>query len=354
MLLDEDLLMASNKCKRGVSWKSSTQMYYTRRLAWLARAKNNLRNKTYRHKKQYEFTIHERGKLRLIKASHISDRVIQKAFNETVLKPALYPRLIYDNCASQPGKGTEFCLERLKCHLQRHYRKYGNNGHVLLIDFTNYFGNIDKNILIEKVSRYVASDDLALFKIMLNDGGKGLGLGSEVNQTAAIFYASGLDHFIKEKLGVKGYCRYMDDLILIHRERTYLKHCLSEIVRVCDELKIAVNPKKCKIINLKNDSFTYLKKNIRLTDSGKIKMRPIRKNTTARKKRIKRQKELLESGKITMDGIIQSYISWRGYATKYDIKQETLKEIDNLFKEKFGEDALNAVLVKFKKGQRHE
>ena len=349
LLLFEDLLEPSTKCKRGVSWKSSTQLYYMKRLAWISRAKNSLDNGTYKPKKQYEFTIHERGKLRLIKASHISDRVIQKAFNEKILKPALYPRLIYDNSASQKGKGTDFCLNRLKCHLQRHYRKYGNNGYALLIDFSNYFGNVDKSILIEKVSRYITGDDLELFKTMQNDG-EGLGLGSEVNQTSAIFYANDLDHFIKEKLRIKGYCRYMDDLILIHPNRRYLEYCLKEIAKICSTLKIVVNPKKCKIVNLKTDCFTYLKKRIRLTDSGKVIMRPINANIKARKRRIKRQKELLDSGKMTMGSIMQSYISWRGYTTKYDIKHKTLKEIDNLFEENFGEDALNAVLIKFKKG----
>ena len=118
----------------------------------------------------------------------------------------------------------------------------------------------------------------------------------------------------------------------------------------CSALKIVVNPKKCKIVNLKTDCFTYLKKRIRLTDSGKVIMRPINANIKARKRRIKRQKELLDSGKMTMGSIMQSYISWRGYATKYDIKHKTLKEIDNLFEENFGKDALNAVLIKFKKG----
>lgn len=36
-----------------------------------------------------------------------------------------------------------------------------------------------------------------------------------------------LDHFIKEKLGIKGYARYMDDGYLIHPSKEYLKECLT-------------------------------------------------------------------------------------------------------------------------------
>ena len=40
---------------------------------------------------------------------------------------------------------------------------------------------------------------------------RGLGLGNQTSQTAAILYASSLDHWVKERWRVKGYGRYMDD-----------------------------------------------------------------------------------------------------------------------------------------------
>lgn len=150
----EDLLEASKKCKRNVAWKSSTQMYTMNRLMWAASTKKKLNNGTYTPKRYNEFKIHERGKLRTIRSVHISDRVVQKAFNEKTLKPKTYPSLINRNCASQPGKGTTAQLEGLKEDLRRHYRKYGRKGYVLLIDFTNYFGNIDKEILTEKTEAF--------------------------------------------------------------------------------------------------------------------------------------------------------------------------------------------------------
>lgn len=349
LISKEALLEASRKCKCGVSWKASTELYYIKRLAWLANAEAEINDGTYRPKKCVEFKIHERGKLREIKAYHISDRVVQKAFNEEVLKPALYPRLIYDNCASQKGKGTDFCLDRLKCHLQRYYRKYGNNGFVLLLDFTNYFGNVDKALLVENAKKYLTEEETEFLKILLDDGGSGLGLGSEVNQTAAMYYASYIDHFIKEKLRIKGYLRYNDDLLLIYQDRKYLEYCLEEIRKLCEKGHIVLKPSKCKIVNLKSDSFQYLKKTIRLTDSGKVIMRPINKNITARKRKIKHQKELYDKGVMDLGNITQSYTAWRGYALHYDIKRETLSEVDALFKECFGQDAYDIVINRFRK-----
>ena len=50
-----------------------------------------------------------------------------------------------------------------------------------------------------------------------------------------IFFVDRIDSLIKEKLRVKGYVRYMDDFILIHRDKRYFQYCLEEINKVCNE-----------------------------------------------------------------------------------------------------------------------
>lgn len=330
----EDLLEASKKCKRNVAWKSSTQMYTMNRLMWAASLKEKLDRGIYRPKRYHEFQIHERGKLRVIHSVHISDRVVQKAFNEKVLKPKTYPSLINRNCASQPGKGTKAQLDGLKEDLRRHYRKHGQKGYILLIDFTNYFGNIDKEILIEKLK--LDPDDEKLFRAFTKDE-EGLSLGSEVNQTGAIFYTSGLDHFVKERLRVKGYGRYMDDSYLIHEDKKYIEHCRDEIFRECDKLKIQINPKKVKLIQL-SDQFTFLKKRIRLTESGKVTMRPIKDNFKRRRRNLKTQKRLLDEGKMTGSQIETSYKTWRSYAVKNGAPKKTIKSMDRLYQSLFGKE----------------
>lgn len=78
-------------------------------------------------------------------------------------------------------------------------------------------------------------------------GDIGLGIGSQISQVLALASANELDHFVKEKLHIKYYGRYMDDGYLIHRDKKYLAHCLEEIQAVCDKLGIVLNRKKTKI-----------------------------------------------------------------------------------------------------------
>lgn len=330
----EDLLEASKKCKRNVAWKASTQMYTLNRLMWVASLKQRLDTGTYKAKRYNEFKIHERGKLRVIHSVHISDRVVQKAFNEKVLKPKTYPSLINRNCASQPGKGTTAQLDGIKEDLRRHYRKHGRRGYILLIDFTNYFGNIDKEILTEKLK--LSPEEENLFRQFTKDG-NGLSLGSEVNQTGAIFYASSLDHYIKERLRIKGYGRYMDDSYLIHEDKAYLEQCRDEIFKECDKLKIKINPQKVKMIKL-TDQFTFLKKRIRLTETGKIIMRPTKDNFKRRRRNLKTQKQLFDEGKMTNEQIETSYKTWRSYAASNGAPKKSIKSMDGLYKDLFGKE----------------
>ena len=314
-----------------MSWKSSTQSYMLKRLIWVSNTHNRIRTKTYKTKGYNEFTIHERGKPRLIRSCHISDRTVQKTFNETVLKPKVYPRLIYDNSASQQSKGIDFALRRLKVHLCKFYRKHGNNGYALLLDFKNYFGNIDKEVLIAKLSKILEPGELEIMKIFLSDDKNGLGLGSEVNQTCAIFYANDLDHFIKEKLRIKYYARYMDDSYLIHNDKMYLEYCLEEIKKICERDGIILNERKCKIINLRTDNLNFLKKQVKLTDSGKVIIRPIKRNCIRRKHRLVEQSKLLKRGIISQRNLDDSYKSWRGFIAKYNTPYYLLNEIDKLY-----------------------
>lgn len=114
---------------------------------------------------------------------------------------------------------------------------------------------------------------------------------------------------------------------------------------MCNDLKLEVNPKRTKITPFKNGSFEYLKKRIMITKSGKVVMRLTRKNITKRRKRMQKQKALLDAGEISYHSIKQSYQAWRAYADRYN-SHETIKGMDSIFKELFKEEIMEAEYVK--------
>lgn len=100
---------------------------------------------------------------------------------------------------------------------------------------------------LEKEKKIKEIEDLPEYK-----KGKGFPIGNMSSQIFAIAYLNELDHYIKEKLKIKYYIRYMDDGILIHEDKEYLRYCLKCISEILQKYKLNLNVKKTKIDSLNN------------------------------------------------------------------------------------------------------
>jgi RNA-directed DNA polymerase len=162
----------------------------------------------------------------------------------------------------------------------------------------------------------------------------GIPIGNQSSQLFAILALSPLDHFIKERLGIKYYGRYMDDFYLIHHDKEYLKQCKKDIAMFLAPTGMELN-EKTQIFPLKN-GIDFLGFHIYLTETGKTiwKIRRVSKNNMSRK--LKKFRKLLDKGLITKESIHQSYQSWRGHALRGNC-YHLVKQMDDLYKELFEE-----------------
>lgn len=326
---------SADEAMKGVDWKASVQRYNGSRLLNIYRTHEKLVKGEDIRKGFICFDLMERGKLRHIKSVHFSERVVQKSICKNALYPVLTNSLIYDNGASQKGKGTHFALKRLEVHLRRHIHRHGREGGILLIDFSDYFGSIDHEVLKDIYYKSFRDERLLILAISFIDafGDIGLGLGSETSQINAVAFRSPVDHYIKEKLGIKGYGAYMDDSYLIHESIEYLEECLEKIKVFCEQYGIRLNLKKTKICDLKH-GFTYLKTRFYITESGHIIKKPCRKAITRERRKLKKQAKLLSEGILTFADIRCSYASWRGSMVHRDAYR-TINSMDKLFNRLF-------------------
>jgi hypothetical protein len=286
-----------------------------------------------------EFDLFERGKTRHIRSVHISERVVQKCLCDQVLVPVLSRSLIYDNGASLKNKGVHFSIRRMITHISKYYRTNGrsNKGYALSIDFSRFFDSIRHDVLLKKISEYIT--DPQLFKLIKDfvtvfGDNVSLGLGSQVSQICAISYPSILDHYIKEKLRIKYYGRYMDDLYLIHQDKNYLKYCLREIVRICGDIGIKVNLKKTRISSLEN-GFVFLKGRYSLAENGRVIRLPCRASTTRMKRKLHKFRSLAEKQRITSADIYRAYQSWRNTFRRRFDAYFRVKSMDDLYSRLF-------------------
>jgi hypothetical protein len=334
----DNLYDAFKAAQKGVAWKESVQRYEANLLKNIAETRKKLLAGESIQNGFVEFDLHERGKVRHIKSVHISERVAQKCLCDQVLVPILTRTLIYDNGASVKGKGLHFAITRLITHLSRFYRKHqSNNGYALVVDFSKFFDSIDHIILFRLLDEQIQDEktrELTRRFISVFGAGKSLGLGSQVSQIAAVFYPSPLDHYIKEVLQIKYYGRYMDDLYLIHRDRSYLVFCLERIRDFCGELKITINDKKTKIVSLAK-GMLFLKGKYSLLPSGKVLRRPCKESALRQRRKLKKFKALLNEGKMSVEDIRNAYQSWRGNFMRRFDAYHTVRRMDALYNELF-------------------
>lgn len=347
-------------CKNNVMWKSSVQNYMRNLEYNVSETLYLLEIDKFKFRNTYEFYIFERGKLRHIKSIQIRERVVQKVLCLYCLNPLFYPKFIYDNGASTKDKGLNFAINRMKTMIQRHYRQYGTDGYVLLFDFKDYFGSISHEIALNMIKTEVKDDRLIKLikesieiyttKEQVDD--VGIGLGSELSQFIALLFANPIDHLIKDDMAFKNYIRYMDDGWVLAKTKEELKDLLKAIQKMCEKYKLNLNHKKTRIVPL-NKGFTFLKKKVSLANNGSITINISSDSVTRERKKLKKLKNKMLEGVITIKEIEGSYISWRGFAKQFD-SYDTIQRMNQLFEELFGYIPVDKKTRKKKKKRKVE
>lgn len=307
-LLDPYLYMDANKvCKKGVSWKSEVILYNMNEPFSSIRLVKKLEDFNFKREPLKNFQVNERGKVRDIQAPRYNERVQQRVLCEQILHRLIDHYLIYDNGASQKGKGVSFTRKRLKEHFRSWYRENGNSGYILKMDFSKYFENIQHD-KIQKLLEYYIKDKRLIDLIMsfINQYSKGLGLGSQVSQDLAILFTIPIDNLVKNKLRKKYYARYMDDSYCFCKTKEEAKEVLRQIYLACQKLGIIINFKKTKIIKL-SSPFTFMHRKYILTKTGKLLIYCDKKSIKREKRKLSKLKKLN-----LKEAILQSFNSWYG------------------------------------------
>ena len=307
------LKVAYYKSKHGVAWKTSVLKY----------GENILRNSYIAHQRLIrgddvrrgfvKFWINERGKKRFIQSVHISERVVQKALCDQALVPVIEKSLIYDNAASQKGKGTEFSSQRLVRALRRYYRRYGNDGYVVIGDAHAFFDSLRHDVVRANAERYFTDQRVIDLQMQFIDAfDHGLGLGSQVSQIHAVAYCNSIDHYATEILRPFAYLRYMDDWIAICCTKDEAHRLLEAVEPRYQAIGIELNRKKTQIVKISR-GFTWLKDRIYLTETGKVIRKPCREKPARDRRKIKKLAVMLRAGEISYADVRSFAGSVKGY-----------------------------------------
>jgi len=181
------------------------------------------------------FTVYD-PKLRSICAAFFPERVLHHAVMN-VCEPVFESKGLYDSYACRKGKGSHKAIIRAQGYAEQF-------GWYLKVDVKKYFDSVDHSVMMELLSHYFKDRPLLLlFQKLLDtyhlEPGKGMPIGNLISQHLANVYLTGFDHFIKEVRRIKGYVRYMDDMLFFGHTKEYLKNEIKKITSyLCEELQL--------------------------------------------------------------------------------------------------------------------
>jgi RNA-directed DNA polymerase len=201
-------------------------------------------------------------KAREIHAPPFRDRIVHH-WLVPQLEATYEAAFIFDSFSNRIGKGTHAAVDRLSDFMRQVHSGQGG-GWYLQLDIRNFFNSIHRPTLyamlkarmerhaIAVVARrathallrhspiaggvnFIGNDaeraNVPAHKRLENAApGCGLAIGNLSSQFFANVYLDALDQFVKHELRAPRYLRYVDDMVLIHRDRNQLQTWYTAIV----------------------------------------------------------------------------------------------------------------------------
>ena len=290
----EKLMQAHIKSRKGKGYRNEIIKFNLKQEEYIIWLLEQLKTKKYKHGGYTTFYVTE-PKLRKIEKSKYIDRIVHRWVVDNFLEPAFVPQFISTSYACLKNKGMhKACLDVQKT--MKHCKKIWNNYYIIKMDVRKYFDSIDKNILYKIISKKIQDEKLLkVIKqiIYSTEGAKGQPIGNYTSQVFANIYLNEIDQYIKHKLHIKYYFRYLDDSIVIEKEKQQAINVLEKISKFLEEnLQLKLN-KKTQIFKGKQGvNFCGYKINeyrMKIRDKGKRKL----------KNKVKKLKQQVKNGVIT-------------------------------------------------------
>lgn len=347
--LDKILKIYNEEVSKKVKNKKKINEFEKYKITYLESIYNVLTKGNYKPLRYNIFLIKE-PKYRIIMSQGIYDKVINHYIAKYVLENKLSKYLDIRNVATRKNMGSSYGIDLLIKYIEKLKRKT-NEFYILKLDISKYFYSIDhevlKSLLIDKLTKeeyyfiekiidstnenYVNNKiiniknkelinnpnrEKEIKELPIYEKGKGLCIGSMTNQFLAIFYLYKLHNYIIHKLKLKYTVIYMDDYIIMHEDKEYLKTCLKEIESILNNVyKLKLNAKKTKITSSK-EGFVFLQYKFKIINNKTIIK--LRKETLIKiKKKIKKNNYLFSINKKEFKTLFSSINNYKN-SFKYD------------------------------------
>ena len=369
ILCDANNLYKAYKASiKGSKWKETTQRFMMNFLRYIFDIQEDILNRTLQNGPVQEFSLSERGRVRLITSIPIRDRIVRHVLCDDILLPEVKKHIIYDNCASIKGRGISQQRNRFEVHLRKFYKLYGNEGWILFGDFSKFYDNIIHEIAKRELLSLFDDDEFINWLLTLIFDGfkidvsymsdeeyamceetlfnkleyraipkselrgskwmaKSVNIGDQLSQIIGIYYPNRIDTYVKYVRSQKFYGRYMDDWYIMNTSKEELMDLLDNISAIAKELGIHINMKKTRIVKI-SSTYKFLQIKYSLTKDGKVIKRINPSRVTSMRRKLKKLAVKVKAGELSYENIENMFRGWMGSYYKLLSKQQRTNLIE--------------------------
>lgn len=279
----DDIYMAYEDCRRRKKNTKGAMEYEPNALFDLIDLCDEINNRTYKLCPSECFVVKYPIPREVFCAS-FRDRIVQHLVYRE-LNPYIERVIINDTASCRIGKGTDYAIRRVATFVRRETENYTDieNTSFLKMDISGFFMSINRQLLLQKVLWVVDNKYRGAYKevlhyllpiIILSDvtegairlspisdwdlippnktlfgNTRGLPIGNITSQLFANFYLNDIDHFVKSRH--KSYVRYVDDMIVVDKDKEKLRETKRLVNEKLGEYGMKLNNKKSIVSDVK-------------------------------------------------------------------------------------------------------
>lgn len=339
----------------------------------LYRLATAIHNRKYKPRPSVAFII-EKPVKREVFAADFEDRIVHHLIHRC-LNPIVEKKLIHDTYSCRVKKGTLFGIHRMDHFIRSCSNNYKKEVFFLKIDVSAYFMSMQHTVIYEQVlallpieketylglpkelllyllkitvhhnvkenckmkSNITAWKDLPKNKSLFGvPNGVGLPIGNLTSQLFGNIYLNDFDHFVKKELKINYYGRYVDDMVFVHQDKTFLESLIPQLRNKLASVGLELHPNKI-VLKSVSEGLPFL---------GQI-IKPYRKYLASRTKNnfyraiTNVNQQLLENEMLTNQEIqkiqarANSYLGTLSKANTYRLRNAMMKKLYPQFYQRF-------------------
>jgi len=225
----DNLVAAHRRARSGKRNRLDVVAFEQDEWANLGALQMELLHGSYQMGRYRSFVVYE-PMLRNILAAPYRDRVVQQAIMAAT-GPIWDRSMIADTYACRTGMGTHAGADRLQYWLRQQSDRHGMRGvWSLKMDVRKYFASIPHALAKRVIRRRVRCEETlcALDHIIDSTAGQGeinavgIPVGNLTSQWIGNLVGNEIDQWAKRTLRLRHYVRYMDDMVVLHPDKSYL------------------------------------------------------------------------------------------------------------------------------------